>query len=251
MSRKRSAFTLVELLVVIGIIALLIAILLPALNRARAAANLVDCQARLRQMGQAMAIYASQNKDLIPYGSINHNGAWTDSNLPKPGVFEEGNWRWEFTLSESMGYPSISQWGWGQMHPVFQDKDTMPGQTWGWLTHYTANPRVFIQGDERDDAPVIFGGGASIPPADRRQKKIAQINNAAEVMAIWDGPQAVTFNFSCAPMAISMDGWRLFWEHGYLLNAPGNLDYNRTITPGSQNDTPNAARLQREMNKDF
>jgi prepilin-type N-terminal cleavage/methylation domain-containing protein/prepilin-type processing-associated H-X9-DG protein len=62
---RKSGFTLVELLVVIGIISILIAMLLPALNKARQAASLVDCQSRLRQIGQASAIYQSEFKGWI------------------------------------------------------------------------------------------------------------------------------------------------------------------------------------------
>ena len=70
-SRPPRAFTLVELLVVIGIIALLISVLLPALNQARRAAKSVVCASNLRSINQGMLLYANAYNGAIP------GSAWT------------------------------------------------------------------------------------------------------------------------------------------------------------------------------
>jgi prepilin-type N-terminal cleavage/methylation domain-containing protein/prepilin-type processing-associated H-X9-DG protein len=71
---RRSGFTLAELLVVTGIIAVLIGLLMPSLARARRQARTVQCQSNMRQVGQALVMYAQRwNGWIYPPGP----GAWT------------------------------------------------------------------------------------------------------------------------------------------------------------------------------
>jgi prepilin-type N-terminal cleavage/methylation domain-containing protein/prepilin-type processing-associated H-X9-DG protein len=83
---KRTGFTLVELLVVIGIIALLIGILLPALTRARKSALEAVCMSDLRQWGIGLQMYVDQNHGFLPVKGPDGTGTYGSANFFGPPV---------------------------------------------------------------------------------------------------------------------------------------------------------------------
>src|SRR5881398_2594233 len=93
--KRKTAFTLVELLVVIGIIAVLIGILMPALSKAREAAIRANCLSNLRELGNVLRIYAAENRDAFPIGYMDQKAVafimfHNNSVSPTPRVSQMG-----------------------------------------------------------------------------------------------------------------------------------------------------------------
>ena len=109
-ARFQNAFTLIELLVVVAIIALLISILLPALNRARQQAKRTVCAANSRQLAVALYTWTNEHDDWVPKAWFNGNGSGTDPIFPNDTseifpVFDYPfpAYGWDYVLGQAIG----------------------------------------------------------------------------------------------------------------------------------------------------
>ncbi len=179
-------FTLVELLVVIGIIAVLIGVLLPALSKARQQSNSLWCLANLRSFGQAINMYTMANNGRLP---IAYWDGWTDPN--KTGT----DWAWLLLPYLKRGSDgTYAGQDPGTMWKLFLDKDTIIG-TYGdaeKVQTYGIHPTLC----RFADGPLTPQGNASHatdkpgPQDDGKVPfKLSQVQRSAEVVLIMDAAQ--------------------------------------------------------------
>lgn len=127
---KRRAFTLVELLVVIGIIAILIAMLLPALQKVKEKGNAVKCQANLKALATAILMFSNDNKGHLPgndsdcgrakyeercflSGPLAGPGTFVFTNVPKQGTIFKYTKNEQIYLCPTLAYTSAGTQGAG------------------------------------------------------------------------------------------------------------------------------------------
>jgi prepilin-type N-terminal cleavage/methylation domain-containing protein/prepilin-type processing-associated H-X9-DG protein len=174
---RRSGFTLVELIVVIGIIALLTAFAMPAFRYARMSAQTVKCAAQLRNIGQALHAYASANHGYLPAWSNWHTWppglppdtpgpAWTIELIPYignpdspvytcPSFPRPGGWRTYFLETQWCGRSDRGAMKLSDITMV--GRFVLSADTTN-LQHFNGNP-VFGDADPDD-----FGGGMLLWP---------------------------------------------------------------------------------------
>ncbi|HIM23073.1 MAG TPA: prepilin-type N-terminal cleavage/methylation domain-containing protein, partial [Verrucomicrobia bacterium] len=117
-NRWRAAFTLIELLVVIAIIAILAALLLPALAKAKDQARLANCLSNHRQWGLGLQLYLVENDDLLPRDGMGANGKYPGA-PPPSGTPKDPN-AWFNLLPPFMGEKPLVQY-WKRPTVVYQD----------------------------------------------------------------------------------------------------------------------------------
>jgi prepilin-type N-terminal cleavage/methylation domain-containing protein/prepilin-type processing-associated H-X9-DG protein len=269
-SESKHGFTLVELLVVIGIIAALIGILLPALSKARQQSNLVICQTHLREIGQSISIYVIDNQGMLPFGQWNTTPFADWSTLLMN----------DFNAQYGNSYLSQGNGGTIAHRGIFLDVDTVQGGDAN--LHYSCHPRLMPYLDLGDPAqgrvPPNFNY-ATLPPP-----KMSRIQRNSEMVLIFCGaqfqtnPNPVILNggpdnnwWGVQACGWGLDNWRM-GEHlvpppppgvkaDYLLatnvnndngspiEVTANLDEAQNLTlPGSIVGSPNGSPRFRHMN---
>jgi len=145
--KKARGFTLIELLVVIAIIALLMAILMPALQRVKGQAQAIACQARLKQWGLIYKLYTDDNNGYFPEGWRNNDDRKIWINALRP-YYRDNR---EMLLCPTATREMLNNNDWGTFKAAFRDLAVPEGGTFHFVFSYGNNTWTDYMAGDRSD----------------------------------------------------------------------------------------------------